>query len=283
MARATARGSPPTRVTSAASMATSAPVPIAMPRSAAASAGASLMPSPTIATMRPSACSRSTSAALSAGRTSARTRSAGCRPARRPPAAVAPPSPVTSQTSMPWRCSSRDRPAARRLDRVGDRDEAEQPRPSSGHARRRPAPAAATAAASARARRGRCRARVRQAGSPDERSRGPVDRRRRPRRAADRARSPRPAGSRARPSRARARIAAPSGCSLPFSTRARQVEQLVAASRPGPRRSSPTDGRPSGQRAGLVEHDRVDPVGGLERLAAADEDARPPRRGRSRP
>ena len=39
--------------TSAASTATSVPVPIAMPTSACASAGASLMPSPTIATTRP--------------------------------------------------------------------------------------------------------------------------------------------------------------------------------------------------------------------------------------
>ena len=38
--------------------ATSAPVPMAMPRSAWASAGASLIPSPTIATVAPPACSR---------------------------------------------------------------------------------------------------------------------------------------------------------------------------------------------------------------------------------
>src|SRR5215217_5662309 len=40
---------------SEAAIATSVPVPIAMPRSAWASAGASLMPSPTIATILPSA------------------------------------------------------------------------------------------------------------------------------------------------------------------------------------------------------------------------------------
>ncbi len=45
-------------------IATSVPVPIAMPTSARASAGASLMPSPAIATTRPSACSFSTSAEL---------------------------------------------------------------------------------------------------------------------------------------------------------------------------------------------------------------------------
>ena len=38
-------------------MATSAPDPMAIPRSACASAGASLMPSPTMATRRPPACS----------------------------------------------------------------------------------------------------------------------------------------------------------------------------------------------------------------------------------
>ena len=44
----------------AASIATSVPVPMASPRSAWASAAASLTPSPTIATTRPSACSRLT-------------------------------------------------------------------------------------------------------------------------------------------------------------------------------------------------------------------------------
>ncbi len=54
-------------------MATSVPVPMAMPMSAWASAGASLMPSPTIATTLPAACSRLTSWALRSGSTSART------------------------------------------------------------------------------------------------------------------------------------------------------------------------------------------------------------------
>src|SRR5690606_1180943 len=45
--------SPFTRVTWALDMATSVPVPMAMPTSAAASAGASLMPSPAMATCRP--------------------------------------------------------------------------------------------------------------------------------------------------------------------------------------------------------------------------------------
>ena len=47
------RRSPPTRVMSEAAIATSAPVPMAMPTSAAASAAASLMPSPAMATTCP--------------------------------------------------------------------------------------------------------------------------------------------------------------------------------------------------------------------------------------
>src|SRR6266550_6872814 len=62
IASAAARRSPETNVRSLASIATSVPVPIARPRSACASAGESLTPSPTIATRWPSACSRRTSA-----------------------------------------------------------------------------------------------------------------------------------------------------------------------------------------------------------------------------
>ena len=54
-------------------MATSVPVPMARPRSAWASAAASLTPSPTIATTAPSAWSRRTTSTLSAGSTSATT------------------------------------------------------------------------------------------------------------------------------------------------------------------------------------------------------------------
>ena len=52
-ARTSPRRSPRTSVTPALSIATSVPVPIAMPTSACASAGASLMPSPAIATRAP--------------------------------------------------------------------------------------------------------------------------------------------------------------------------------------------------------------------------------------
>ena len=61
------RRSPETRVMSEASMATSVPVPIARPRSAWASPGASLTPSPTIATTRPSAWRRRTTLHLVGG------------------------------------------------------------------------------------------------------------------------------------------------------------------------------------------------------------------------
>ena len=54
-------------------MATSVPVPMLNPRSACASAGASLTPSPTIATTRPSPCSRRMTSAFSDGSTSAMT------------------------------------------------------------------------------------------------------------------------------------------------------------------------------------------------------------------
>ena len=50
--------SPPRIVISAASIATSAPVPIAIPISAFTSAGASLIPSPTMATCLPLSCNK---------------------------------------------------------------------------------------------------------------------------------------------------------------------------------------------------------------------------------
>ena len=87
---------------SEASIATSVPVPIARPRSAWASAGASLTPSPTIATTRPSACRRRTTSAFSDGQDlgddlvdadlggDARARSSRCRRSAAPAAGRAP-------------------------------------------------------------------------------------------------------------------------------------------------------------------------------------------------
>ena len=99
--RATAmpRRSPLTSVTWALFIATSVPVPMAMPTSAFAKAGASLMPSPAMATMRPSFCSRSINMSLSAGLTSPCTSS---MPRRAPTAlAVVCPSPVAMMTRRP--------------------------------------------------------------------------------------------------------------------------------------------------------------------------------------
>ena len=91
-------------VMSAASIAMSVPDPIAMPTSACASAGASLMPSPTIATTRPCAWSAFTSSALCPGSTpgahAARSRRAA-RPRARIASAVAGVSPVSITMSSP--------------------------------------------------------------------------------------------------------------------------------------------------------------------------------------
>jgi len=82
-ARAIPRRSPFTSVTWALLIATSVPVPIAIPTFARASAGASLIPSPAIATRRPSRCKRATRSALSCGRTSPYTSSIPNRLRRR--------------------------------------------------------------------------------------------------------------------------------------------------------------------------------------------------------
>ena len=65
---------------SADSIAMSVPAPMAMPTSARISAGASLIPSPTIATFLPWACNLRTCASFSCGNTSAITLSSpSCR------------------------------------------------------------------------------------------------------------------------------------------------------------------------------------------------------------
>ncbi len=138
-------------VMSAASMATSAPVPMAIPTSAWASAGASLMPSPTIATTWPRPCSRDTIAAFSAGCTSARTRCNGMPTWRATASAVALPSPVTSQASMPAALEPVDRLGALGLDRIADDDEPGRPVHRPPRRRTvRPSAAAWSAAASER-------------------------------------------------------------------------------------------------------------------------------------
>ena len=87
---------------SAASIATSVPAPMAMPVSARVSAGASLMPSPTIATL-PNSFRRRISLSLPSGRTPAITSST---PAMRPIArAVRSLSPVSITTWIPIFCN----------------------------------------------------------------------------------------------------------------------------------------------------------------------------------
>ena len=70
-----ARGSGVTSVMSAASAATSVPVPMAIPRSAVTSAGASFTPSPAMATTSPACISSRTTRDLSSGKTSLTTSS----------------------------------------------------------------------------------------------------------------------------------------------------------------------------------------------------------------
>ena len=96
--------SPDINVTPADSIATSVPVPIAIPTSADARAGASLIPSPTMATLVRLAWSALTAAALPSGRTSARTRSMPS--VRAIASAVRRLSPVSITTCNPRRWSS---------------------------------------------------------------------------------------------------------------------------------------------------------------------------------
>ena len=101
-ARTMPRRSPFTSVTWALDIATSVPVPIAMPTSAPANAGASLIPSPAMATLWPLACSARTRSILSCGRTSPWTSS---MPSVRATAlAVVTPSPVAMTIFKPAAC-----------------------------------------------------------------------------------------------------------------------------------------------------------------------------------
>ncbi len=104
MASATSEGSPRIRVMPAVCIATSVPVAMAIPMFAAASAGASLIPSPTIATRTPPFWNSATIAALPSGRTSART--SGIPSSRATALALPVLSPVTSAVRMPAECSA---------------------------------------------------------------------------------------------------------------------------------------------------------------------------------
>ena len=122
---ATSSGSERIRTTSAVSTATSVPAPMAMPTSACASAGASLTPSPTIATRRPARWSSATRSALSPGRTSAMTSSMPSSAAMR--CAVARLSPVSMTGRMPCVASAATASLRGLAGRIGDREQAGQP------------------------------------------------------------------------------------------------------------------------------------------------------------
>ena len=110
-------------------MATSVPVPMAMPRSAAASAGASLMPSPTIATTWP--CVLQRARPWRPSRRAAPRRARGrCRPRAAMACAVAALSPVSIHTSSAERLQLGDRLGGLGLDGVGDRRAARPAAPS---------------------------------------------------------------------------------------------------------------------------------------------------------
>ena len=269
IASAAARRSPETRVRSEASIATSVPVPIARPRSAWASAGASLTPSPAIATTRPSACRRSTTAALSEGRTSAMTSSIPTSAATA--WAVVRLSPVSRTGRRP---SSRRRATASAevgLDRVGDHeDRLDLAVPSGGDrrsdpgARRRAARRRAGRAARSASPRAASGARRRPAWSSTMPSTPEALVVRESRRA--------PAAAPTR-SVAAAAIARAIGCSEAFSSAPirRSASPLVDARRRPRRRAALIS--PGGHGAGLVEHDRVDPPGRLQDLRALDQQA----------
>src|SRR6266542_2965830 len=124
-------GSERISTTSAVSMATSVPAPMAIPRSAAARAGASFTPSPTMATLVPGFCSPAILLAFSPGSTSAITvRTPSCPAIRR---AVASLSPVSMTTSTPASASVETAAARGGPGGVGDADQRGRA-PVDGHA-----------------------------------------------------------------------------------------------------------------------------------------------------
>ena len=119
------RRSPLTSVTCALFIATSVPVPIAMPTSALASAGASLMPSPAIATTRPSRLQRLDQRQL-VGRLDLAVHLVDAQALAARRVAVVRPSPVAMTTRRPAPCSAASASGVRRLDRVGHGEQAGQ-------------------------------------------------------------------------------------------------------------------------------------------------------------
>ena len=277
-ARAMPRRSPLTSVTPALSIATSVPVPIAMPTSACASAGASLMPSPAIATTRPSRCSRLITVALLLGQ-HVGDAPRRCRAAARPLARWRGCRRSASRRAGPRR-AARERLRRRGLDRIGDADQARQPPstatnitvwPVARAARRRarPAPPASTPSVVASAR--DCRAATRRPSTV-------------PRHALARSatRSPTPRGSDAARARRPRRSPRASGCSLPRSSAAASAQHVVFVDA-GRRRDRDQARLALGQRAGLVDDQRVDFPQQLDRLGVLEQHARAARLARWRP
>ena len=249
-------------------MATSVPVPMAMPRSAWASAAASLTPSPTMATTRPWSCSRRTTSTLSAGQhlgdhlADADLGGDGAGGARVVPG--------QQHRAQPQPGELRDRLGAGGFDGVGDDQDAahgavpadrdrgppgglgfgaggvepvvEPLRPLLGQPGRR----------GRRRRRDRRRRRARP-GPGWRRSPAPAAGRRAGR--GRRRRSRRRSGARRRP---RPRRPARSSSLLVGALGGHDIDQCHL---------------PGGDGAGLVQHDRVDPAGGLQDLRALDQDA----------
>ena len=248
IASTTARRSPDTSVMSLASIATSVPVPIARPRSACASAGASLTPSPTIATSRRRAAN-GRRRRLVLGQNVADhlldARLGGGRPRR---LLVVPREQDRRQAQL---AQLGDRLPRGRLDAVGEDEQARNGSVAAGDdqcaalPRRRARPVAAA----------RARALGRRAGTAGRRGPSALDDRFDAEAAAILNRST--AGRVPASERAKAAIARAIGCSLASSTE--------PASRSSSARSAPSATATStqlhpalGHRAGLVEHDRVD-------------------------
>ena len=221
--------------------------------------------------MRPSAWSRLTTSPFSSGSTSACTSS---MPSFRATAsAVVRLSPVSMTTRSPSSWSSSKRLRRRRLDRIGDPEQTRRPAVDGDEHHRLPVRAAAPppAAASspgvdARALRGAARCRAPRARPSTRAGRRPCPVQRLESSSAGSSASPR--SSAPRDDRAA------SGCSL--------ARSRLAASRSSSSSSTPgaatTDDQPRlalGERAGLVDDQRVDLLQDLQRLGVLDR-ARPP-------
>ena len=195
------------------------------------------------------------------------TRSAGMPTRSAIARAVRSSSPVTSQTSRPWRCSSATASAAPGLSASVTGAKPSRRSPAATQAGVIPCAATRSASAWSEATSMPCSRSRRAVPTQDPRpidhglDAEPADR-------TEALDSPETELVLARPGEDRG----PDRVLAPLLDGARQVEQFVG--RHAGCRDDPADRRAAdGQRSGLVEHDRIDPMGGLERLATADEDA----------